>query len=126
MKVAVINYSGSVGKTLVSTYLLAPRLKDAKFFAVETINQSASDLGIENVTSFKGDDFSRLIEDVVFEDAAIIDIGASNVEAFLMAMSRFDSGAGAATAEGRTGIQYEGTAGHLGKTDGAESGGHGG
>ena len=34
-------------------------------------------------------------------------------------------GAGAATAEGRTGIQYEGTAGHR-KTDGAESGGHGG
>ncbi|HHR1413339.1 TPA: hypothetical protein ACS3JP_005277 [Klebsiella pneumoniae] len=33
-----------------------------KFYAVETINQSASDLGIENVTSFKGDDFSRLIE----------------------------------------------------------------
>ena len=93
MKVAVINYSGSVGKTLVSTYLLAPRLKDAKFFAVETINQSASDLGIENVTSFKGDDFSRLFEDVVFEDAAIIDIGASNVEPFLMAMSRFDGGA---------------------------------
>jgi hypothetical protein len=47
MKVAVINYSGSVGKTLVSTYLLAPRLKDAKFFAVETINQSASDLGLK-------------------------------------------------------------------------------
>ncbi|EPK4354691.1 StbB family protein [Klebsiella pneumoniae] len=93
MKIAVINYSGSVGKTLVSTYLLAPRLKGAKFFAVETINQSASDLGIENVTSFKGDDFSSLIEDIVFEDAAIIDIGASNVEPFLIAMSRFDGGA---------------------------------
>ncbi|VUI24787.1 hypothetical protein [Klebsiella pneumoniae] len=93
MKVAVINYSGSVGKTLISSYLLAPRLTGAKFYAVETINQSASDLGIENVTSFKGDDFSRLIEDIVFEDAGIIDIGASNVEAFLMAMSRFDSGA---------------------------------
>ena len=62
MKVAVINYSGSVGKTLISSYLLAPRLTGAKFYAVETINQSASDLGIENVTSFKGDDFSRLIE----------------------------------------------------------------
>lgn len=93
MKVAVINYSGSVGKTLISSYLLAPRLTGAKFYAVETINQSASDLGIENVTSFKGDDFSRLIEDIVFEDAGIIDIGASNVEAFLIAMSRFDSGA---------------------------------
>ncbi|WP_458339786.1 hypothetical protein, partial [Citrobacter freundii] len=55
-------YSGSVRKTLISSYLLAPRLTGAKFYAVETINQSASDLGIENVTSFKGDDFSRLIE----------------------------------------------------------------
>ncbi|EFW11224.1 putative plasmid stability protein StbB, partial [Serratia symbiotica str. Tucson] len=63
MKVAVINYSGSVGKTLVSTYLLAPRMKDVKFFSVETINQSATDLGIEDVVSFKGDDFSKLIED---------------------------------------------------------------
>jgi DNA-binding transcriptional MerR regulator len=61
-EVAVINYSGSVRKTLISSYLLAPRLTGAKFYAVETINQSASDLGIENVTSFKGDDFSRLIE----------------------------------------------------------------
>lgn len=56
MKVAVINYSGSVRKTLISSYLLAPRLTGAKFYAVETINQSASDLGIENVTSFKGED----------------------------------------------------------------------
>ena len=33
MKVAVINYSGSVGKTLISSYLLAPRLTGAKFYA---------------------------------------------------------------------------------------------
>ncbi len=90
MKVAVINYSGSVGKTLVSTYLLAPRMKDVKFFSVKTINQSATDLGIEDVVSFKGDDFSKMIEDIIFEDSAIIDIGASNVEQFLMSMSRFD------------------------------------
>ncbi|MCW7764560.1 StbB family protein [Photorhabdus luminescens] len=92
MKVVVINYSGSVGKTLLSAYLLAPRMKGAKFFAIETINQSASDLGIENVIIYKGDDFPKLIEDVVFEDIAIIDIGASNVEPFLMAMSHFDGG----------------------------------
>ncbi|BAE75710.1 hypothetical protein SGGMMB4_05721 (plasmid) [Sodalis glossinidius str. 'morsitans'] len=93
MKVAVINYSGSVGKTLVSTYLLAPRMKNVKFFSIETINQSATDLGIKDVVSFKGDDFSKLIEDIFFEDSAIIDIGASNVEQFLMSMSRFDGGA---------------------------------
>ncbi len=66
MKVAVINYSGSVGKTLVSTYLLAPRLKDAKFFAVETINQSASDLGLKTSPVLKVMIF-RLIEDVVLK-----------------------------------------------------------
>lgn len=34
MKVAVINYSGSVRKTLISSYLLAPRLTGAKFGTV--------------------------------------------------------------------------------------------
>ncbi|EBW7114484.1 StdB protein [Salmonella enterica subsp. enterica serovar Telelkebir] len=93
MKIAVVSYNGSCGKTTTSTYLVAPRLPNAKFFSVETINQSASDLGIEDVTSFRGEDFPKLIEDVIFEDAAVIDIGASNIESFLTAMSRFDGGA---------------------------------
>ncbi len=46
MKVAVINYSGSVGKTLISSYLLAPRLTGANSMRLKTINQSASDLGL--------------------------------------------------------------------------------
>lgn len=51
MKIAVMNYSGSVGKTIISSYLLYPRMAGAKFFAIETINMSAADLGVDEVMS---------------------------------------------------------------------------
>ena len=38
MKVAVINFSGNVGKTTIARHLLAPRIPDADFIAVESIN----------------------------------------------------------------------------------------
>ncbi|KLQ10004.1 plasmid stabilization protein [Citrobacter braakii] len=62
MREILISESAWEEMTCLFAPSLAPRLTGAKFYAVETINQSASDLGIENVTSFKGDDFSRLIE----------------------------------------------------------------
>ncbi|ECO7278088.1 StdB protein [Salmonella enterica] len=90
-KVAIVNYSGSVGKTLAATYLFKPRMPTARFFALETINMSASDLGIKDVVSLKGDNVGELIEEIVFEDEAIIDIGASNIERFLDGASRFEN-----------------------------------
>lgn len=89
MKILVGNYSGSVGKTVIATYLLKPRMPDAPIFAMETINQSASDLGVDDVEQFQGKRFGELLERLVLEDSAIIDVGASNIEAFLEAMSRF-------------------------------------
>lgn len=89
-KRAVLSYSGSSGKTLVSMHLLLPRMQDAAFFAIETINLSAADLGAKNVHTLKGNDFGKLIEELVLEDDAIIDIGASNIERFFEEMSRFD------------------------------------
>ena len=38
MKLAVINYSGNVGKTTVARHLLAPRIPDCQVVAVESIN----------------------------------------------------------------------------------------
>ena len=38
MKVAVINFSGNVGKTTVARHLLAPRIAGAELIAVESIN----------------------------------------------------------------------------------------
>ncbi|HBV4265959.1 TPA: StdB protein [Klebsiella pneumoniae] len=90
MKIAVMNYSGSVGKTIISSYLLYPRMAGAKFFAIETINMSASDLGVSEVMSLTGDNFGKLVEEIVFEDNAIVDIGASNVERFLSTMTKYE------------------------------------
>lgn len=90
MKIAVMNYSGSVGKTIISSYLLYPRMAGAKFFAIETINMSAADLGVDEVMSLTGDNFGQLVEEIVFEDNAIVDIGASNVERFLSTMTKYE------------------------------------
>ncbi|HBO3267986.1 TPA: StdB protein [Pseudomonas aeruginosa] len=89
MKILVGNYSGSVGKTVAATHLLKPRMPDATIFAVETINQSASDLGVAEVEQLQGKRFGELLERLVLEDSAIIDVGASNIEPFLEAMTRF-------------------------------------
>lgn len=88
-KVAVLSYNGSCGKTLIAMHLLLPRMPEAAFFAVETINLSAEDLGAKNVQTLRGQEFGELIEALVLEDEAIIDIGASNIERFFEEMSRF-------------------------------------
>jgi hypothetical protein len=77
MKIAVINFSGNVGKTTIANYLLAPRM-NAKLFTVETINydESFDDSGLR----FKGKSFIDLQEELLYHDSAIVDIGSSNVE----------------------------------------------
>lgn len=88
MKVAIINFSGNVGKTTVATQLLAPRM-NALEFAVETINAGASD-DVGDVERLKGKDFGSLQEELMQLDSAIVDIGASNVEEFVKLMGQFD------------------------------------
>ena len=38
MKLAVISFSGNVGKSTISRHLLAPRLRGARVIAIESIN----------------------------------------------------------------------------------------
>ncbi|HCA3195754.1 TPA: StdB protein [Klebsiella pneumoniae] len=90
-KVVILNYNGSVGKTLTATYVFKPRMPNARFFALETINMSASDLGVKDVVNLKGDNVGELIEEIVFEDEAIVDIGASNIERFLEGASKYEN-----------------------------------
>jgi len=93
MKNVIISYTGGVGKTIATGYLLHPRMPNAKTFAIESINQTVESLGIKDVTTLKGKDFKNLLDEVFFEDEAIIDVGASNVEPFLITMSKFENGA---------------------------------
>lgn len=84
MKVAVINFSGNVGKSTVSRHLLAPRMNNAQVIAVESINSD----GTED-ESIKGKQFGQLSEALALVDDAVVDIGASNVEDLINQMKQY-------------------------------------
>ena len=84
MKLAVINFSGNVGKTTVARHLLAPRIPGCQVVAVESIN---ADDG-QSVT-IRGRQFAQLQEFLQSVDNVVVDIGASNVEEMLKLMRRY-------------------------------------
>lgn len=89
MKVAVMNFSGNVGKTTVAGHLLKPRMNGAPIFSIESINAGADADGL-TVEKMKGKKFGALVDELMPLDSAIVDIGASNVEDFLKLMQQYD------------------------------------
>ena len=89
MKVAILNYTGTVGKTTIAAHLFSPRLNNAPIFAVETINETAEGLGMD-VNKIRGEKFRELFTKLMKLDDAIIDVGASNSEAFLDGVGKMD------------------------------------
>ena len=89
MKVAVLNFSGNVGKTTVAAHLLKPRMGDAPVYSIESINAGADADGLD-VEKMKGKKFGQLVDELMTLDEAIIDVGASNVEDFLKLMQQYD------------------------------------
>jgi CO dehydrogenase nickel-insertion accessory protein CooC1 len=88
MKVAILNYTGTVGKTTVAAHMLSPRMNNATVYAIESINETAKGLGVD-VEKMTGGKFRELLKKVMLEDDAIIDIGASNIEGFMGNMIKF-------------------------------------
>lgn len=88
MRVAVINFSGNVGKTTIAAHLLKPRMGDARVFSIESLNIDAAHDGLA-VEKMKGKQFGQLQEELMTLQNAIVDIGASNVEDFLKLMLQF-------------------------------------
>ncbi|MCE4351924.1 hypothetical protein LYZ86_22400, partial [Xanthomonas hortorum pv. cynarae] len=84
MKIAVINFSGNTGKSTVSKHLLYPRLKDAEYIAVESINADEGE-----GESVRGKQFGALQEQLLVIDSAVIDVGSSNVEDFVKLMRQY-------------------------------------
>lgn len=74
-RIAVLNFSGNVGKTTVARHLLLQRLDDAKIFTVESINADG-----EEADSSRGREIVRVQIEMQLIDNAIVDIGSSNVE----------------------------------------------
>lgn len=85
MKIAVINFSGNVGKSTVARHLLAPRLRNAQVISIESINSDGS-----QDEAIRGKQFGQLQEALALIDNAVIDIGASNVEDFINLMTQYN------------------------------------
>lgn len=84
MKIAVINFSGNVGKSTVARHLLAPRIPGSVVIPVESIN---SDGGQDE--AIRGKQFGELQEALALADSAVVDVGASNVEDFIGLMKQY-------------------------------------
>lgn len=75
MKVAVVNYSGNVGKTTVARHLLSPRMGNCAILFVESINE-----GGNAQTNIKGRDFKDVLREIPAHDNVVVDVGSSNIE----------------------------------------------
>nr|WP_277401830.1 StbB family protein [Achromobacter xylosoxidans] len=84
-----MNYSGSVGKTMATSHVFAPRIPHAEIIAVESTNESAADLGLD-VEQMRGEQFGRLFRKLLMAESAIVDVGASNIEDFLAELIKYD------------------------------------
>jgi hypothetical protein len=87
-RIAVINFSGNVGKTTIAAQLLAARMPDAPFYSIESSNVDASADGVK-VVRLRGKDYGNLIENIFLLDEFIVDVGASNIEDFMKLMQRY-------------------------------------
>lgn len=77
MKICVINFSGNVGKSIVSQHLLKPRIENSNIISVESINSDGT-----NDEKIKGKRFTDIMNRVLDIQNVIVDVGASNVEDF--------------------------------------------
>lgn len=84
MKIAVINFSGNVGKSTIARHLLVPRLRNAQLIAIESINSDGS-----QDEAIRGKQFGQLQEAMALMEDAVIDVGASNVEDFINLMKQY-------------------------------------
>jgi MinD-like ATPase involved in chromosome partitioning or flagellar assembly len=89
-RVAVINFSGNVGKTTIAAQLLAARMPEAPFYSIESSNVDASADGVK-VVRLRGKDYGDLLENIFLADEVIVDVGASNISDFMNLMQQYQA-----------------------------------
>jgi hypothetical protein len=88
MKLAVLSTCGTVGKTTLVAHLFAPQMPGVKIIAIESINETVGSLGTQ-VSKIAGDHYRDIYGEIALLDDGILDIGASNIEQFLLGMARY-------------------------------------
>ncbi len=89
MKIAITSYTGKCGKSTVANNLLYPRMREAEMFRLETVNESGAS-GAEDEKKMKGRDLEKLQNGLSKTKSAIVDVGASNIESFILALHQQD------------------------------------
>ncbi len=87
MKIAVINFSGNVGKSSIANYLLAPRMK-CSVLSIESINSMQN----QDSRVLRGKEMDELQTELITEENLVVDIGASNVESFVKSIQQYSGG----------------------------------
>lgn len=91
MKKAYLGITGKGGKSSLVNALEFPRMPGSTIIRLETINDSGIS-GCNNEILLKGRDLGKLETELAKVEDAIVDVGASNIEAFLLALnSQFES-----------------------------------
>lgn len=85
--VAVVSLTGKAGKSTVVNNMLVPLMPSAKLIKMETINLSGLSGASEEV-QLKGREIGKLQDALQDCWSAIVDVGASNVESFLLALNQ--------------------------------------
>lgn len=95
MKFCVLNLSGNVGKSTLAVHLLAAFRPGAKFLSVESFNSTNADsVDSIDVQEWDASQFKEIFRELMLNDEVILDVGASNVAAFMAQMKRFKSSVG--------------------------------
>lgn len=84
MKLAVMNFSGNVGKSTVALHMLKPRMNNCDIITVESINSDDND-----GDKIRGRQFGDMLEAMVLMDDVIVDIGSSNIEELSQQMKQY-------------------------------------
>ena len=91
MKIVVAGISGNLGKSTLAAHMLVPRMKNAKLLIVESINQDTKNL-VDCSEKIRGEDFKKIYMELVLNDEIVVDVGASNAEAFFEGLASFSQG----------------------------------
>ena len=90
MRFFILNSSGNVGKSTVTRELIYPFMDNAKIMEIETVNSSSehfNSLNVEKITDFSN--FEDIYLKILENDNLIIDVGASNLSAFMEKLNEF-------------------------------------
>jgi MinD-like ATPase involved in chromosome partitioning or flagellar assembly len=86
-KIAILNFSGNVGKSTVAEHILMPRLPTASLIRIESVNATGN--AHQEAERLRGSQFEAIQDRLIDTESVVLDVGASNLEAFMENMARF-------------------------------------